>query len=147
MDALDRELSAALDVDPSPEFLARVRARVAREPAPAFWRMPRLLLAAGALAVVVVVSAIVVQPRDPDVASEFRLRSASARPAPAATEEVAPAPARHRRPRRAGVIRLVSIDDMPTVPIGDVVPAMRVDVRFDAPAMTFDVVTMTGVHP
>ena len=33
-DALDRELTAALAVDPSPEFQARVRTRIAAEPAP-----------------------------------------------------------------------------------------------------------------
>jgi len=33
--ALEREIERALAVDPSPEFLARVRARIADEPAPA----------------------------------------------------------------------------------------------------------------
>src|SRR5207253_10446473 len=59
MDALDRELARALAVDPSPEFLARVRARVADEPAPSPWRMPRLLLAAGAVAVLILAVAVV----------------------------------------------------------------------------------------
>lgn len=35
---LDRELEAALGVEPSPEFLARVRTRVATEPQPSTWR-------------------------------------------------------------------------------------------------------------
>ena len=35
---LDRELEAALGVDPSPEFLARVRTCIASEPEPAVWR-------------------------------------------------------------------------------------------------------------
>ncbi len=34
MDAVDREIESALAVDPSPEFLARVRERIAGEPAP-----------------------------------------------------------------------------------------------------------------
>lgn len=55
--ALDREIQAALDVDPSPAFLARVRQRVAIEPAPAgWWRGPRVasLAAAGALVAVAI---------------------------------------------------------------------------------------------
>ena len=35
---LDRELESALGVEPSPEFLARVRTRVAGEPAVSLWR-------------------------------------------------------------------------------------------------------------
>jgi hypothetical protein len=57
--ALDRELRGALSVDPSPEFVARVRMRIANEPA----RMPRRapwLFAVSAIAIVVV-AAIVVQ--------------------------------------------------------------------------------------
>lgn len=37
---LDRELEAALGVEPSPEFLARVRTRIAVEPEPSRWRLP-----------------------------------------------------------------------------------------------------------
>jgi hypothetical protein len=36
---LDRELEAALGVEPSPEFLARVRTRIAAEPEPPRWRI------------------------------------------------------------------------------------------------------------
>ena len=36
---LDDELRAALAVDPSPEFVARVRTRVASEPPPSRWRL------------------------------------------------------------------------------------------------------------
>ena len=36
---LDRELESALGVEPSPEFLARVRTRVAAEPGPEPWRL------------------------------------------------------------------------------------------------------------
>jgi len=35
---LDREIERALAVDPSPEFAARVRLRIASEPAPGLWR-------------------------------------------------------------------------------------------------------------
>ena len=50
MNDLDRELTAALGVEPSPEFAARVRARIASEPRPARWRMPRLALATAGVA-------------------------------------------------------------------------------------------------
>lgn len=38
---LDRELSAAVGIEPSPEFLARVRMKVATEPEPPRWRPAR----------------------------------------------------------------------------------------------------------
>lgn len=54
---IDRELHAALDIDPSPDFLARVRQRVASEPEPrgwrAWWVVPVAAAAIGALVVVV----------------------------------------------------------------------------------------------
>jgi hypothetical protein len=53
MNDLDRELTAVLRVEPSPEFAARVRARIATEPGPARWRMPRLALAAAGVAIAV----------------------------------------------------------------------------------------------
>ncbi len=37
--ALDRELESALSIEPSPEFLARARARLAAEPEPSPWRL------------------------------------------------------------------------------------------------------------
>lgn len=49
---LDRELMAALQVDPSPAFVARVRARVAADPIEPRWHVPSLVFATGALAAV-----------------------------------------------------------------------------------------------
>jgi hypothetical protein len=66
--ALDREIEAALAVDPSPEFVAKVRARVASEPAPSPWwqfRWPVLAAAAAAAAVGIVV-ALAWQPAAPE---------------------------------------------------------------------------------
>ena len=58
-DALDRELEAALTVEPSPDFLARVRARVAVEPPPTIWGSRWMLpAAAGAIATVALVIAV-----------------------------------------------------------------------------------------
>ena len=134
MDALDRELAAALAVDPSPEFVARVRARIANEPAPPSWRIPRLILAAGTLAVVIGLSALVApRPGTPieTPAVETPVVVQAFRPA------VAVAPVQRVRARREpNPIQLVSIEDLPTAPIGTVVPEMPVEL-----------VTMTGVHP
>ena len=62
---IDDEIKDALNVDPSPEFLARVRTRIAKEPAPAAWRGSWTLAAAGAMAAVVVVAVIVSRPAQP----------------------------------------------------------------------------------
>lgn len=142
MDALDRELAQALAVDPSPEFVARLRARIAAEPAPSTWRMPRVLMAAGAAAVLILAVLVVTpRPRETEVVQAFR----PAVPEVAVPEVVqafmpaaAPAPpVRHHRPGPPPApIQLVSIADMPSAPMGAVVPAMTFD----------DVVTMTGVH-
>jgi hypothetical protein len=155
MDALDRALLAALDVDPSPEFVARVRERIAHEPPPSRWgmpglpRVPRLLMAAGAALAVVVVAVQVNSRREPLSAPAVTGVAVQAlAPAVESVETVVPA----ARPRRAGVrvrrppavIQLVSIDELPDAAPGVVVAAMR----FDEAAMRFDeIVTMTGVHP
>jgi hypothetical protein len=57
--ALDREIKELLQIDPSPEFLARVRARVATEPVPGAWRFGWVPLAGGAAAVAVLGLAVV----------------------------------------------------------------------------------------
>src|SRR5947208_16989703 len=58
--AIEREIAQALAVDPSPEFVARVRMRVASEPAPRRgWWMPVLV---GASAINAAVTIAVVGP-------------------------------------------------------------------------------------
>jgi hypothetical protein len=57
--AIDREIKAALSVEPSPEFLARVRTRVANEPAPTGWRLPWVFAAAGAVVATIVIAVAV----------------------------------------------------------------------------------------
>jgi hypothetical protein len=53
--SLDREIESLLASDPSPEFVARVRTRVAEEPEPRRWRAPWMLaITAGAVTAVVV---------------------------------------------------------------------------------------------
>ncbi len=62
---IDDEIKDALNVDPSPEFLARVRTRIASEPAPTAWRGWWRFAAAGAMATVVVAAVIVSRPAQP----------------------------------------------------------------------------------
>ena len=52
--SLDREIESLLATEPSPEFVARVRARVANEPEPGGWRPAFIFAMAGAVAVVIV---------------------------------------------------------------------------------------------
>ena len=139
MDALDRALAAALAVDPSPEFVARVRARISTEPGPSSWRMPRLILAAGTLAAVVGLSVLVVPRPEAPIATPGVVQAF--RPAEVVVQALRPAVAaapvrRVRAQRPQHPIQLVSIEDLPSAPMGDVVPAMD-----------FSLVTMTGVHP
>ncbi len=60
--AIDREIERALAVEPSPEFMARVRRRIANEPTPTAWRAPWVVLAIGAMAGVMVVVIAVSRP-------------------------------------------------------------------------------------
>ena len=53
-DALDRELERALGVEPSPEFVSRVRTRIANEPAPAAAWWPWTLVTASVATAVVI---------------------------------------------------------------------------------------------
>jgi hypothetical protein len=52
--SLDREIESLLASEPPPEFVARVRTRVASEPAPGAWRASWMFAAAGAVAAVIV---------------------------------------------------------------------------------------------
>src|SRR4051812_10246712 len=58
-DDVDRALSTALAVEPSPQFLARVRLRIASEPEPADWRFS-WFAAAGACTMAVAISVTVI---------------------------------------------------------------------------------------
>jgi hypothetical protein len=61
---IDEEIRKTLDVDPSPDFLARVRTRIAAEPAPSTWRWSWGLAAGCALTASVVLATIVSRPHD-----------------------------------------------------------------------------------
>jgi hypothetical protein len=100
--SLDRELQAALAVDPSAEFLARVRQRIEREPVPArWWRRPELAVLAAGFVLAAGVwnlpgrSEIAVQPVPTPLATNEPVVEADASPSPPLD------PARSPGPRRA----------------------------------------------
>ena len=62
---LDREIRRLLAADPSPAFEARVRARVAAEPATNAWRGGRLWMAFGAATAALVLAVAVFRPEPP----------------------------------------------------------------------------------
>ena len=64
-DPLDGEIRRLLAVDPSPSFEARVRARVAAEPATNVWRAGRLWMACGATTAALVLAVAVFRPEPP----------------------------------------------------------------------------------
>ena len=107
---LDREIARALNVDPSPEFLARVRMRVASEPAPAPWPLRWMVLAGAAVAVVVMAAVVTLWPvadqADPQQAALPDLalpleRPAAPAPPPPAVVETAPGGTPRTVPSRA----------------------------------------------
>jgi hypothetical protein len=62
-EVLERDIARALDVDPSPEFVARVRTQIANEPTPSAWRFSRTTwIAGGAVAAAIVLAAVLARP-------------------------------------------------------------------------------------
>jgi hypothetical protein len=53
---LDREIDALLAIEPSPQLVARVRAHLAEPVGPAWWRLPAITLAGGAIVAVLIVT-------------------------------------------------------------------------------------------
>jgi hypothetical protein len=56
--ALDREIAAALNVAPSPAFVARVRQRIAEEPVPGKWHISWAFVTATGLAVAIIATLV-----------------------------------------------------------------------------------------
>jgi hypothetical protein len=71
--ALEREIESALAVDPSPEFLVRVRVRIADEPVPASRGFGWLFAGVAAIAVAAAVVAVVMLRPEPRVEPAVRL--------------------------------------------------------------------------
>ena len=86
---LEREIESLLGVDPSPEFLARVRTRLASEPAPSSRGWGFGFAVAGAAAAVALIAVLIAPwtrstpidtPRQATVTEEVPLESASTQP-------------------------------------------------------------------
>jgi hypothetical protein len=119
---IDDEIKDALNVEPSPEFVARVRTRIASEPEPSAWRWPWTVAAIGAMAAALLIAVVVsrpaprpdaVQASGPEVVQALRPALERAAPNPAATprasELAASKPAATRRVSVAsGSIRTAS---------------------------------------
>jgi hypothetical protein len=114
-ETLEREIEAALAVDPSPEFLARVRARVADEERPTGWPFRWHWVAGTVVTAVVAVLAVYAwrEPEPPAVGREVAPIAVQRHPdaelpaltAPAiAGHQPEPAPARPVRPRAPEVL-------------------------------------------
>ena len=88
--ALDRELQTALAVDPSPEFLARVRTRIANEPAPSASWLSWKLAAAAAIAAIMVLAVVLSRPHEKVPMSPAAVAQGGSRAEPARPTEPAP---------------------------------------------------------
>jgi hypothetical protein len=125
-EALAREIEAALGVDPSPEFVPRIRARVADERVSSGWMWSASWRWAGAVAVVSAVAVIGLWTlRDPaPVPAPREVRIAS--PVETASPVIEPA---HPAPVRAPVVRAVH-----TTPSLEVAPPFEVIISPDESA-------------
>ena len=75
-DALERDIARALAVDPSPEFVARVRTRIANEPAPSAWRSSWTMAFAGAFVTALVLAVVLLNRQEmPVVAHRLAARA------------------------------------------------------------------------
>lgn len=113
-ETLEREIEATLAVDPSPEFLAKVRARVAEEETPAGWPLRWYWVAGTTTAVAALLAIYASRSPEPAVSQEpeplaavqpYAEAELPALPAPEIAERrPAPAPARPVRPRAPEVL-------------------------------------------
>jgi hypothetical protein len=92
VDPIDRELASFLCVEPSPEFRARVRARIASEPLPRSWYLQWRVAAAGVAAIAVAVALVLGRSDLTDEARKSMVRSPLPSTALAALPKAVPSP-------------------------------------------------------
>jgi hypothetical protein len=141
--SLDREIESILAVEPSPEFLARVRTRVAEEPGPSAWRW-RWTFAFAGVAVAMIVAVVVWQARQTAPSSDAPVQTSQlaervTASAPAAVEVEHPRTSRRAAPtirarETVSLVPLISADDarafdmlLSTIRQDDVVLVLRDD--------------------
>jgi hypothetical protein len=102
VDPLDRELASLLSVEPSPEFRARVRARVASEPSPRSWYLQWRAVSAGAATIAVAVAIVLGRADRPEKAPPLPSTALGALPvvipAPHLAATAMSRPSRRREP-------------------------------------------------
>jgi len=117
MDLIDREIQRLLAVEPSPEFQARVRSRLASEPARDARRSRSLFLAAGAIAATIVAivmlarsnSTLIDQPQAlPQSSGQSLLEPTPAAASPDSAALARRSPLVHRRTKSPAVPKLSS---------------------------------------
>ena len=86
--ALEREIESLLAIEPSPEFLARVRTHIANEPEPSRWRLAWVVVPAIGACMVVFATVMVMWSRPEPVVP---VQAVAPRPAPPAIVEREPA--------------------------------------------------------
>lgn len=92
-EAVERSLRAALRVEPSPEFLARVRTRMAEGPAPSGWTLSSIAALAGAVAVILMAAIVASRATRPPAMPVATIAGQPAPPAgPAADVELSRTP-------------------------------------------------------
>jgi hypothetical protein len=149
--ALDREIESLVAVDPSPEFLARVRARVAEETPRASWFRWELAAAAASVAIVVVAAATFWPSNEPS-GSLARVEATQPSrvvegltPASVAATHASPVTTHTSRPQRASV---ESINVEPSGPVALIAPEDgRAFDRLLASIRTPDVVLVLNEDP
>jgi hypothetical protein len=118
MDPLERDVEDAINVEPSPEFVARVRARVATEGTPSRWRMSPLMASAAlaaTIAIVVWVTRVERAPGEPATAGQVQVTASPSVPsvpavaleAPTQSEMQAERTARRHQQRQHPAARVI----------------------------------------
>jgi hypothetical protein len=77
---IDDEIREALKVEPSPEFLARVRTRIASEPSPSAWRWSWTLAGVAAIAAAIAIAVALLRPNAPAVPQSQSVSAAKPEP-------------------------------------------------------------------
>lgn len=109
---LDRDIESAVGIEPSAEFLARVRTRIAAEPEPSAWRLsfePMWGVAIAGIVLALIGPQLRPQPNGSGVAPSNRETADAPQPAATARAQVSPVVPRssadvRRAPRRAVVV-------------------------------------------
>jgi hypothetical protein len=104
---IDDEIKHALRVDPAPEFVARVRTRIANEPQQSPWRWSWIVVSAAAVAASLTIAIVWSRPQEtivpaPDVAQAVRGA------APPSAEAFAPPSVKAFAPPSAGAFALAA---------------------------------------